>query len=310
MRTALDYIDPRRRIWIALALSVLVHLATLWKLPQVHLSLSDELGEQQGPLIVQLLPPRPPSPPPAARAQPRVEPRAATPQRPVPPPPPPPRKSVERPRAPPPPPVIARREPAPTAPAIEPRVPAAPPAPAPTPAPSAAPPADLASYIEARRRARGESVPPTEAAAPSEPAPPSTGEDENARANRIAAANLGVNRRPTFGPDARRGGGIFQITRMSYDYAEFLFYGWNRDIRRDTTQTIEVRLGNEKDIRTAVLRRMIGIIRDHEQGDFIWESQRLGRNVTLSARPKDQPGLEAFLWQEFFEAPRRPAQRP
>jgi hypothetical protein len=204
--------------------------------------------------------------------------------------------------------VIARREPAPAAPKIAP--PAPPVVPAPTPAPSATSPPDLASYIEARRRARGEAAPPSEAAAPSEPAPASKGEDENARANRIAAANLGLNRTPTFGPDPRRGGGIFSITRMSYDYAEFLFYGWNRDIRRDTVQTIEVRVGSEKNIRIAVIRRMIAIIRDHEQGDFVWESQRLGRNVTLSARPKDQPGLEAFLWQEFFEDPRRPAQRP
>jgi hypothetical protein len=311
MRTALDYIDPRRRIWIALALSVLVHLATLWKLPQVQLSRSDELGEQSGPLIVQLIPPHPLSPPPAARAQPRVEPRAPPPQRPAPPPPSPPRKSVERPRAPPPPPVIARKEPAPSAPVIEPRAPPVTPAPTPAPAaPSASAPTDLAAYVEARRRSRGEAAPPSETAAQSEPAPPSKGEDENARANRIAAANLGLDRKPTFGPDPRRGGGIFQITRMSYDYAEFLFYGWNRDIRRDTIQTIDVRLGNEKDIRTAVLRRMIAIIRDHEKGDFVWESQRLGRNVTLSARPRDQAGLEAFLWQEFFEDPRRPAQRP
>jgi hypothetical protein len=51
---------------------------------------------------------------------------------------------------------------------------------------------------------------------------------------------------------------------------------------------------------------MISIIRDYEQGDFVWESQRLGRNVTLSARTRDTAGLEDFLLQEFFPEWRRP----
>jgi hypothetical protein len=45
---------------------------------------------------------------------------------------------------------------------------------------------------------------------------------------------------------------------------------------------------------------MIAIIRDHERGDFVWESRRLGRNVTLSARPRDEAGLKDFLMREFF----------
>jgi hypothetical protein len=45
---------------------------------------------------------------------------------------------------------------------------------------------------------------------------------------------------------------------------------------------------------------MIEIIRDREPGDFVWVSQRLGRNVNLSARPSDNAGLEDFLMQEFF----------
>ncbi|MDB5863019.1 MAG: hypothetical protein JWO70_825, partial [Betaproteobacteria bacterium] len=69
---------------------------------------------------------------------------------------------------------------------------------------------------------------------------------------------------------------------------------------------IEVRKGSNSDIRIAVVRRMIGIIRDHEQGDFVWESRRLGRNVDLSARQRDTAALEAFLMKEFFEDDRRP----
>ncbi|MGZ5116205.1 MAG: hypothetical protein ACXWCY_19330 [Burkholderiales bacterium] len=178
--------------------------------------------------------------------------------------------------------------------------PATPTLPAPTTpapiAPRAAPAGDLASYIEAKRQARGESapsVPSVGSASNTQPA-----EDDNARANRIAAANLGTDRTPTFGAD--RGGGIFSIQRMSYDYAEFLFYGWNKDIRRNTTQLIEVRKGTNSDIRLAVVRRMIVIIREHEDGDFVFESRRLGRNITLSARPRDTAGLEDFLMREFF----------
>lgn len=161
------------------------------------------------------------------------------------------------------------------------------------------------AYVESQRRARNLAPPAPVSEAPPRPSPPE--EDANARANRLAAANLGLDRRPVFG-ERKRGGGVFELERMGYDSAEFLFYGWNREIRRNTTQLIEVRKGNNSDIRIAVVRRMIEIIRDYEKGDFIWESQRLGRNVTLSARQRDSAGLEDFLMQEFFED-RRPAAR-
>ena len=113
--------------------------------------------------------------------------------------------------------------------------------------------------------------------------------------------NLGSDRRANFGADPRRGGGVFTVQRVGYDYAEFLFFGWNKDIKRNTAQVIEVRKGAHSDIRLAVVRRMIVIIREHEQGDFVWESPRLGRNLTLSARARDTAGLEDFLLREFFE---------
>ena len=95
---------------------------------------------------------------------------------------------------------------------------------------------------------------------------------------------------------------MFDVTYTSYEYAEFVFFGWNKEIRRDTSQKIEVRRGPHPDIKIAIIRRMIGIIREHETEDFTWESIRLGRYVTLSARPQDQAGLENFLMQEFFTA--------
>jgi hypothetical protein len=129
-------------------------------------------------------------------------------------------------------------------------------------------------------------------------------EDDAARADRIAAANLGLDRKPAFGPDSRQGGGVFEIRRMTDVDAEIVFFGWNKDIRRNTAQLIEVRRADNPDMRTAVIRRMIAIIREYEAGDFVWESKRLRRDVTLSARPRDNAGLEDFLMREFFEGTR------
>ena len=278
-------------IWVAIALSLLVHIAVMWKwLPQIDFRLPSpedlKLGETRGSLVVQLAPPpRPPSPevpPPALLAQPAPAIRA-----------------VPAPRPPPAAPVIALKTP--------------PPAPAPTvPAPTVAAPApplppsagDLAAYIEARRRARGESA-PAEPPSPASVANAPAAEDDRARSNRIAAANLATQRQ-TFGYDPRQGGGVFQIMRMGYTNAEFLFFGWNKDIRRNTKQVIEVQKGNNADTRIAVVRKMISIIREYEQEDFLWESHRLGRNLMLSARARDNAGLEEFMLREFFEDPNRP----
>ena len=49
-----------------------------------------------------------------------------------------------------------------------------------------------------------------------------------------------------------------------------------------------------------VKRRMIAIIRKHYDGDFPWESHRLGRTITKCARIQDSQELEDFLMQEFF----------
>jgi hypothetical protein len=147
---------------------------------------------------------------------------------------------------------------------------------------------DLSSYIEARRRARGE------------PAPPAPVEDEDARSRRIVAGNLGSQSNLTFGYDPTRGGGMFQIQSMGVDHADFYFYGWNNNMGRHTKQLIEVRRGDNSDIRIAVVRRMIAIIRENSTEDFIWESRRLERRLVLSARPRDNAGLEQFMMNEFF----------
>ena len=134
-------------------------------------------------------------------------------------------------------------------------------------------------------------------------APPA--ETEKERLNRIVAANLGLNKTPTFGDDPKRGGGMFQIRRIGYDDAEFIFNGWNQDIGRVARQVIEVRKGSNPDIRIAVVRKIIEIIRAHEPGDFIWVSRRMNRQVPLSARPADNAALEDYMMREFFGGDQR-----
>jgi hypothetical protein len=245
----------------------------MWQwLPKLRLPSPDEskLGEGNGSLVVRLAPPPSPLRSPGLPAQPP--------------------STAARPR--PAPPVIAFNRP----PNIQ-----SPPPTVPADTAPARPPVDgdLSSYIEARRRARAQSEP--DSAANAGPV-----EDDMARRNRIVSANLGAQRAQTFGYDPTQGGGVFQIERMGYDYAEFTFFGWNKEIRRNTKQLIEVRKGSNSDIRIAVIRRMISIIREYEQEDFLWESYRLGRSLTLSARARDNAGLEEFMMREFFINPRVP----
>ena len=266
-------------IHLAFALSLVLHALLLagW-IPKIHLLPFDEseLKKPGHSLAVRLVP-MPDSAPPPAPAIPAHPPPAQR-LRPLLP-------AKQRPSAQP---VLAIERPS--------NSPAAPPAEA------ARPPAnqDFASLIEARRRAReAEAAPP-----PSQASAPAQEESEQQRRNRIVAANLGLDRAPTFGADKRHGGGIFELRRVGYESAEFVFFGWNKFIKRNTNQVIEVRRGTNPSVELAVVRKMIEIIREHEQGNFTWESHRLGRDVNLSARLSDTAGLEDFLLQEFFSGAR------
>ena len=297
------YNEPPRRhdvvtipvLWLAIALSLLVHLLALLTLPSALRPKDPQIGDQDGKrgrLIAQLAPrqipqegataaPTPPSPPPQARPAPAAPARR--------PPPPAPSRPPSRPPV-----LAAPSTPAPPAPPPE------PPKPVPAP-PRPSQETDLASYVESRRRARGETT--TSSGQGSTPnAPPAESDIE--RRNRIVAANLGSSEPQTFGTQARGGGGIFQIRRIGYVDAEFAFNGWSNDIKRQTKQVIEVRLGDAPNIRVAIIRRMIAIIRETQEGDFVWLSNRRGQ-LTMSARPADNARLEAFLMDEFFGDPQR-----
>ena len=289
---------PRRRhdvleipiVWVALVLSLLLHVGALWLwLPSLLDRTHNARFGDGSQIVADLRPAAPPSaPPPAPPVIVPPAPPVIAPPAPVapatPPPKRPPAPKTARPSAPPvrsapPPPMVAERAPA--------AVPVPEPSPSkptevPNPRSAAAAPreSDLSAYIEARRQARGEA--PAEASASAPIAAPET---DRERLNRMVASNLGLNRTPSFGYDPERAGGMFQITSLEYDYADFWFFGLNKTINRNTKQKI-------------VVRRMIAIIRDHVSGDFTWISR--GGAVTMSARPTDNAALEAFIMRDIF----------
>jgi outer membrane biosynthesis protein TonB len=268
-----------RTLWLTIALSLLVHLAAFLWAPQFRILPleGEESGLASDRLQVQLAAiPRPapvptPEPPREIVATPALKPPA-----------PPPRARIRTP-----PPVLTA--PIAAAPAVAPPPPT-PPVPAP-PQAKAPVEGDLWSYIQARRRERGEQPTPVDRDAAERSA--------NLAAN-LPAPATGIATR-----DASRGGGIFEIKRMDYDDAAFEFFGWNNEMGRKTPQLIEVRRGNNSDMRVAVVRKMIAIIREYSKGDFVWRSPRYEGGVTLSARVSDNAELENFLMHDFFGDPRR-----
>jgi hypothetical protein len=115
------------------------------------------------------------------------------------------------------------------------------------------------------------------------------------------AAYFSAGRESNLAAESVHRGGIFRIKRLDGDeYAELYYAGWNADAGRNATLLYPVSKGNNANIRVAMVRRAIRIIRDQWTGDFEWASKRLGRNVTLSARPADSAALEEFLLLEFF----------
>jgi len=160
--------------------------------------------------------------------------------------------------------------------------------PAPPPRPGA--PTDMMSYVNAARDRRNQ---------------------EEAVAQRINADAAARERKPT--EDERRDeiikrnlksgtNGIFQIDGQSLGprSAQFSFKGWTNDYNSARREIVLVEAGPDEDIRRNIARKMIELIRRHYDGDFNWESLRLGRVVVLSARPEDESGLEDFLIAEFF----------
>lgn len=281
-------------LWRTVVLSLIFHAVLLWGwIPHVDRQRKDSnpWGDPAGQLRVRIAEPSAPAapatPPPAVPA-----PAPSSAVRPVPPTPapaPPQRSAAAASSAAPPPSILTAPVPAPSAASV----------PVPPPRPSQE--SDFSAQLEARRRARGE-APSTPAQSASPAAPPvAPAEDEAVRRNRIIASNMAtIQSQPRAEQQRGGGGGVFDVRRLGTVDAEFMFYGWRAETGRRAPQMVEVRLGQNADMRIAVVRRMILIIREHEREDFEWYSPRTGRTLRLSARPADNAVLEAYLMSEFF----------
>jgi hypothetical protein len=164
-------------------------------------------------------------------------------------------------------------------------------------APTQEAPVDLQAYIaaaRAKRRASGIA---------------GSSDAEEGAQNRSGSAD-GEAQMATVMRNLRPGtNGVFQIMNMSASRAAFSFRGWSGDALNSRREYISVEIGNNGSIELAIVRRMIELIRHYYQGNFNWESERLGRVIVLSARLQDNEGLEDFLLREFFGNPGRAAFR-
>ena len=265
-----------RKVWVTAAVSLLVHMAALLLFvthPPIPGVEQQAFDQESAPVQVEIAEAKPPLPsPPSAPAEPAAAPSPKT------------RPPAARGR---PPPMVAMprlEAPAIRSPVIAPPQIAAIPAP-----PQARPPAqgDFLSFVQANRRARGVAE--------------SAQDNAEVDFNTKIAANLPGGARGVAAQMPIRGGGMFQMKRMTYDDAAFEFFGWNTEMGRRTPQLIEVRKGTNPNMQIAVVRRIIAIIRQYSKEDFTWDSGRHGRVVTLSARPADTAALEQYLLHDMFD---------
>jgi type IV secretory pathway VirB10-like protein len=147
---------------------------------------------------------------------------------------------------------------------------------------------DMQAYIEAQRKRRGAPAQTDQAE-----------ESEAARGTRNALANIAaINGRG--GQDPNETGGVFSVSNQTFSRADLKFRGWNPNFKRRWLTAVTVERGSEPDIETAIVKKMIELIRKEKTGDFEWDSHRLNRVVTLSARPQDTQELMNFLYKEMF----------
>ncbi len=262
-------LPPRtlRRIAIGLGISFCLHVLFFVFAPKRDNTQEIKAQESQGPLVVRLSPAAKPSPPAAAQAP------SAQSAKPL------------RPRTPLPPTMMTVPSIMPqTTPLLpEPPVALAPPRP---PETTATAPTDFMSMVNANRERRAAA----EAAA--------GGRGREPSADDIAMANINRNAQTLKPRDGTSG--VFQILSKGQRAAQFSFRGWTNDASNSRREVIDVDAGLNGNVELAIVRRMIALIRTHYQGNFNWDSHRLGRVVPLSARIEDTAGLEEFMMREFF----------
>lgn len=281
-RTGEKYLEIRisRKLLLALTASLLLHALLLYLFIRQHLELdmrpvsqnNNTLSVQINPLVPLITPPARVKPPPA------TPPRAKK-----------PKVRIHHAQ----PPVLTRATPAKTQATPPINVPKPVPKPAPVPSAATDVPTDMSSYINAVRARRNAA----DSSAATENVAPQPSADE------IRMAKIQRNLQP------QGGGGIFEIKRVGTRSGTFLFRGWGNTYTSPLQETITVETDGNTDIEHAMIRKMISIIRKRHNGDFSWESQRLNRVITLSARLQDNAGLEDFLMTEFFGPTRKPSEQ-
>lgn len=163
----------------------------------------------------------------------------------------------------------------------------------PKPSPEVAPakdsaPTDMASYVKARQAQRQA----TEADAAKQNA--------EAVAREVGPSESKIRDERIKNNFKNGTNGIFEITSLSSRHAAFAFRGWTNDYSNARRESFEVEASTGQDVRLLMIRKMITLIRQHYQGDFNWDSHRLGRVEVKSARPEDSANLEDFMMMEFF----------
>jgi len=268
---------PARRL-TGLGLTLLAHGLLLWLIVfyRSDVDVTNVQGSQN--TISWILPNQEPAaqPQPAAPAPPQkaAPPKAA------------PAKKVPR--------KVITREDAP--PIIRPEIVAVEPAPQPSrpePAksePIQAPAEDMSAMLEAARKRRSEAARPSAETAE---------ESEAQRADRIAKANIARSGSQK-GRDEVDAGGLFEVRNIGVSSGEIFFRGWRSSVGRTASQLINVYATPGQDIQVAIVHRIIEVIRAEKPDEFIWNTRRLGRQLTLSARRDQQEKLTVFLLSEFF----------
>ena len=266
---------PRQRKW-ALLVAVLFHGAVFWLVIQPRPFLLEKKraeGNESQPIWLAPPPARPPAPSVAKTKPPVVRPNRPQ-VRPL--------NTITLPQLP----LVVQVEPSPTpTPTITPT-----PTPTITPTPTQEPVDDMLAQVEAARKRRAQARAQENTDAP---------ESDSQRAVRQAQTNL-ANLQAKAKSAREQHGGVFSLGKMTSFKGEFTFNGWNQNLQRQWPRLVEVELGNERDMETAIIKSMIAQIRKERSAEFNWESHRLGRIVPLNARPEYTAQLQAFLMKEFF----------
>lgn len=169
-------------------------------------------------------------------------------------------------------------------PAEPPTPPAAPVEPDPPKVAKVDPAEDMAAMIEARRRSRGQSDQPSE-------------ETEAERGNRIARANIaGANAR---GPGDGKDRGAFEVVNQTFNTAQVKLDTKFLGSTRPSLKQERVDLGAERDIETAVIKKLIEMLIREKYVDMQFTT-RSGRKIAITTRPEYRAELEGVLMRDIY----------